>query len=156
MKYPVQFLILPVLIILSSCDEDMVYDQFTQTEGGIWRWQDAREFSVEISDTLSLHDIYIQVRHTVEYPMTNLYMFVHVKGPSGQNLKDTVNLVLAQPDGKWLGRGTGKLREIRLLYRSDTKFSEPGTYTFTLEQGMRNPELPVTDLGIRIERIKPD
>lgn len=156
MKRPYHSMIVLLLILLTSCDPDMVYDQFSATEGGIWGWQDAREFPVEISDTLSMHHIYIQVRHTVDYPMSNLYMFVHVKGPSGQHLKDTVNLVLAEQDGRWTGRGNGKLREIKLLYRSDTRFSEPGTYTFTLEQGMRNPELPVTDLGIRIERINPD
>ncbi len=156
MKYPVQSLILLLIMLLSSCDPDMVYDQYTQTDDGLWRWQNAREFDIEIDDTVSLHNIYLQVRHTVEYPMSNLYMFVHVKGPSGQHLKDTVNLVLANPDGKWIGRGTGNLRELRLLYRQHTKFGQSGTYTITLEQGMRNPELPVTDLGIRIERIKPD
>jgi gliding motility-associated lipoprotein GldH len=134
----------------------MVYDQYSSTEDGLWRWQDAKEFFVEITDTVSLNNIYLQVRHTVEYPLSNLYLFVHVKGPSGQFKKDTVNLVLANPDGKWIGRGTGNLRELRLLYRKHTKFSQQGTYTFTLEQGMRNPELPVTDLGVRVERIKPD
>jgi len=78
-----------------------------------------------------------------------------VKGPGGQQLKDTVNLEVAAPDGAWLGRGVGNLRELRLLYRKQTRFSLPGTYTFSLEQAMRKPELPVTDIGIRVERIDP-
>ena len=143
-----------LLILLVSCDKDMVYDEYVETKGG-WRWQDAREFKVDLSDTLSLHNIYVQVRHTVEYPMSNLYMFVHVKGPNGQHRKDTVNMILAEPSGEWTGRGSGKLRELQLLYRKQTQFRIPGTYVFTLEQAMRNPELPVTDLGIRIERINP-
>ena len=149
-------LTLLLLIILTSCDPDMVYDQYSQTGDGMWRWQDAKEFNIEITDTISLNNIYLQVRHTVEYPLSNLYMFVHIKGPSGQLLKDTVNLVIASPDGKWTGRGTGNLRELRLLYRKNSKFNQPGAYIFTLEQGMRNPELPITDLGIRIERSNPD
>jgi gliding motility-associated lipoprotein GldH len=108
-----------------------------------------------MEDTISLHNIYLQVRHTVEYPMSNLYMFVYVKGPAGQILKDTVNLVVASPDGSWNGKGTGKLRELRLLYRKNTKFSQPGVYSFTLEQAMRKPELPVTDIGVRLERVNP-
>ncbi|MEN8229005.1 MAG: gliding motility lipoprotein GldH [Bacteroidota bacterium] len=156
MKYPVQSLILLLIILLSSCDPDMVFDQYTQTDDGLWSWHDAKEFNIEIADTVTLHNIYLQIRHTVEYPMSNLYMFVYVKGPSGQLLKDTVNLILANPDGKWIGSGTGNLRELRLLYRQHTKFGQSGLYTFTLEQGMRNPELPITDLGIRIERIKSD
>jgi gliding motility-associated lipoprotein GldH len=133
----------------------MVYDQYDQTNNGMWRWQDALEFKVDISDTISQHNIYLQVRHTTDYPLTNLYMFVHVKGPTGLHLKDTVNCILAAPGGKWNGKGVGNRRELHLLYRKQTIFSEPGIYTFTLEQGMRNPELPVTDLGLRIERNKP-
>ena len=75
--------------------------------------------------------------------------------PSGQQARDTVNLILAEPDGLWLGSGTGKHRELRLLYREKIRFSEPGTYTFTLEQAMRTSKLPVSEAGIRIERINP-
>lgn len=143
-----------LLTLLVSCDKGMVYDEYVETNGG-WRWQDAREFRVDLSDTLSMHNIYVQIRHTVEYPMSNLYMFVHVKGPNGQHRKDTVNMILAKPSGEWTGRGSGNLRELQLLYRKQTQFRIPGTYVFTLEQAMRNPELPVTNLGIRIERINP-
>jgi len=156
MKHIYHSLVLLLILLLISCDSDMVYNQYIQSEDGLWRWQDAKEFHIDMADTVSLHNIYIQVRHTVDYPLSNLYMFVNVKGPSGQHLKDTVNMVVANPDGKWVGRGTGNLRELRLLYRRDTKFSQPGTYIFTLEQGMRNPELPVTNLGFRIERINQD
>jgi len=148
-------LILTLLLTLQvSCDKGMVYDEYIGTNGG-WKWQDAKEFKVDLNDTLSLYNIYVQVRHTVEYPMSNLYMFVHVKGPLGQHRKDTVNMILAEPSGEWIGRGTGNLRELQLLYKKQTQFRTPGIYVFTLEQAMRNPELPVTDLGIRIERINP-
>ena len=121
----------------------------------MWSWQDAKEFKADISDTISMHNIYLQVRHTVEYPMSNLYMLVHVKAPSGQHLTDTINMVMASPDVKWTGRGNGNIRELMLLYRKQTKFRVPGTYVFTLEQAMRQAELPVTDLGVLIERINP-
>ena len=155
MMYRNILFILLFFFALSSCDPAMVYDEFIGNEGGNWSWKDVGVFEVEVDDTLSLHNIYIQVRHTVEYPMSNLYMFIHVKGPGGEQLKDTVNLEVAAPDGAWLGRGVGNLRELRLLYRKQTRFSLPGTYTFSLEQAMRKPELPVTDIGIRVERIDP-
>jgi len=154
MRIPVIKVLLLLLILFVSCDQNVVYDEYVRTDGA-WSWRDAREFIVDISDTLSFHNIYVQVRHTVDYPMSNLYMFVHVKGPTGQHRKDTVNFILAEPSGEWIGRGTGNLRELNLLFRKQTQFRIPGTYVFTLEQAMRNPELPVTDLGIRIERINP-
>ncbi len=150
--------ILAIMVLLlhaHSCDPDMVYDQFKQPEQGVWTWKDALEFKADISDTLSLHNIYLQVRHTTEYPMSNLYMFVHIKSPGGQHLRDTVNMILAAPDGRWTGRGNGNIRELMLLYRKQILFRVPGTYTITLEQAMRREELPVTEVGIRIERSNP-
>ncbi len=155
MRNPIKLLVLVLLLYCQSCDSDMVYDQYEPTEQGIWSWQEAMEFKADISDTISMHNIYLQVRHSTEYPLSNLYMFVHVKTPTGQHLKDTVNMVLAAPDGKWTGKGNGNIRELMLLYRKQTKFRIPGTYVFTLEQAMRQAELPVTDLGVRIERINP-
>jgi gliding motility-associated lipoprotein GldH len=150
-------LIIAILLLLPavSCDSGTVFDQYEHTENGLWGWQDPIEFRVDISDTLAMNNIYLQIRHTVEYPFSNLYLFVHVKSPTGQQITDTINMVLAAPDGKWTGRGNGNIRELMLLYRRQTQFRTPGTYVFTLEQAMRLPELPVTDLGIRIERIKP-
>lgn len=152
MKKIFTILFFSALLTLFSCDPGLVYDHFETMDNGTWAWTDPREFEVDIADTLSLHNIYLQVRHTVEYPMSNLYMFVYVKSPSGQMLKDTVNMMLAEPDGRWIGKGSGHLRELMLLYRRQTRFGGSGMYTFTLEQGMRNPRLPVTDIGIRIVR----
>lgn len=148
-------LALVLMSVLFSCDPGTVYSRFSSTGDGMWDWQDPRTFLVEIPDTTSMHNIYLQVRHTVEYPFQNLYMFVRVEGPAGQQLTDTVNMVIAAPDGTWKGKGVGRLKELRLLYRKGTIFADPGTYTFTVEQGMRTQTLPITDVGLRIERINP-
>jgi gliding motility-associated lipoprotein GldH len=155
MRVTILFTATLLMLYIVSCDSNMVYDQYRTTEKGMWGWQDTLQFRASITDTTSLNNIYLQVRHTVDYPMSNLYMFVHIKGPKGQSVTDTVNMILAAPDGEWNGKGNGHIRELMLLYRKQTRFSVPGTYTFTLEQAMRQPELPVTDLGIRIERVNP-
>jgi len=144
------------LILLTSCDQDMVYDHYIATENGKWKWNDVAVFEMEITDTTTLNNIYLQIRHSTDYPMSNLYMFVNVKGPGGQFRRDTVNMILATPDGQWIGRGSGHLRELRLLYRSQARFGSPGLYNFSIEQAMRKAELPVTDVGLRIERFIPD
>ncbi|MEN8156326.1 MAG: gliding motility lipoprotein GldH [Bacteroidota bacterium] len=151
---PVFFLSTLLILMVASCDRQMVYDHYMTTEEGAWGWHDVGVFEVDMADTVSLHNIYLQVRHTVEYPMSNLYMFVLVKGPSGQYMRDTVNMILAAPDGAWRGSGNGKIRELHLLYKKQTRFSESGIYTISLEQAMRKSKLPVTDVGVRIERLK--
>lgn len=150
-------LTLAVLVLLmASCDRQMRYDEYREVDKGEWSWIDGQEFNFDIQDTVSLHNIYLKVRHSVEYPYSNLYMFVHVKGPDNQYIKDTVNFILAQPDGDWNGRGNTRLRELNLLYRKNARFRIPGNYSITLEQAMRKEILPVSTLGVRIERIKAD
>lgn len=155
MKSSHSFLAVILLFFIGSCDPDMVYDRFQTIEDNTWQWNNPKIFRVDISDTTHMHNIYLQVRHTVDYPLRNLYMFIQVEGPAGQQLQDTVNMIIAEPDGTWKGKGVGKLKELRLLYRKGTVFGDTGTYTFTLEQGMRNPALPVTDVGVRIEQDNP-
>jgi gliding motility-associated lipoprotein GldH len=145
--------ILAVLLLLPlSCQRSVVFDQFSAIDKSGWNWENPLTFEIELNDTVNVYDLFIQVRHSVDYPMSNLYMFVKVSGPSGQSLTDTVNFILAESDGMWLGSGVGKLKELRLLYRKNTLFKDPGTYTFVIEQGMRSPKLPVTDVGIRVEK----
>ena len=146
-----------ILLLISlfaglSCDRHAVYDRFVTIEGENWEWDEVREFTFDLNDTTSLYNVLIQMRHTTDYPMRNLYLFVHLEGPSGQTLTDTINYMLAEPDGSWIGKGVGKLRELRYLYRKNTRFPEPGNYTVRLEQGMRVRGLPVTDVGIRVEK----
>ncbi len=144
------------IFLLTACDSEMVYDHYISLENGMWKWNDVAVFEMDINDTISLNNIYLKVRHSTDYPMSNLYMFVNVKSPSGQFRRDTVNLILATPEGQWIGKGTGRLRELQLLYKSQTRFGVPGIYNFSIEQAMRKAELPVTDVGVRIERIIPE
>ena len=138
-----------------SCDKHVVVDMYQHIDNAVWTWDDIQRFTFEIDDTTSYHDILIQLRHTTDYPMSNLYIFVNITGPSGQSLRDTINYILAEPDGQWNGKGVGKLRELRYMYRHKTIFPEHGNYMISLEQAMREPRLPVSDLGVRIEKIIP-
>jgi len=154
-KISVAALTFTLSVFFISCDKSVVADMYQHIENSIWTWDDVRNFTFSIEDTTTQHDILIQLRHTTDYPMSNLYIFVGISGPSGQTLKDTINYILAEPSGEWIGKGNGHLRELRYLYREKTSFPEPGTYMISLEQAMRESRLPVSDIGIRIEKITP-
>lgn len=145
--------LLPLLFV--SCDKNVVVDLYQHIDNSVWTWDDVKSFAFNIEDTISEHNILIQLRHTTEYPMSNLYIFVEVTGPSGQSLRDTINYILAEPNGQWKGKGNGNIRELRYMYKRQTIFPEVGTYSISLEQAMREPRLPVSDLGIRIEKVIP-
>jgi gliding motility-associated lipoprotein GldH len=142
-------------LILGSCDPLMVYDHFEKTNQGKWNWNDIKSFEVNITDTISAYNVYVNVRHTKEYPKNNLYIFLSLQSPNGAVLKDTLELKITDLRGKWLGEGFGSVKLVRLLYRKDVHFVSSGKYIFTLEQGMRLEEIPVTDIGVRVEEYKP-
>jgi gliding motility-associated lipoprotein GldH len=147
--------ILPALLLFSlfACDPKMVYDHFEKTPGDTWNWNEPLFFTPVIADSTRQYNLYLSVRHTREYPKSNLYLFVDITGPNGSSLRDTVELLIAEPSGKWTGNGFGSTLLVRKLYRRNIHFPLTGTYTFRIEQAMRIEELPVTDVGIRIENF---
>lgn len=147
--------LLIILLIGASCDRQMVYDDFQHIDDESWRWDTPADFLFMMEDTVSFHNILIRLRHTTDYPLSNLYMFVHLEGPSGQTMTDTINFILAENSGKWIGNGVGNIREIGYLYKKNTRFPELGAYQISIEQAMRLPEIPVSQVGIKIERVNP-
>ena len=140
-------------MFLISCDPHMVYDQYMTIENGQWKWEDVGVFEVEMNDTISSQYLpagspYGGVSH--EQP---LYVCL-LKGPSGQHLRDTVNMVLAAPDGRWIGTEQANSGSCSFCTGSRFDLVNRAAIPFTLEQAMRKSELPVTDVGVRIERIK--
>jgi len=150
MKY-LTFILL--ILVLSACDPNMEYDNFQKTENGEWSWEDKKVFKVSLEDSLRSYNVLINIRHTKDYPKSNLFLFVTATSPAGQSIRDTVEIQIADPGGKWLGHGFGNIRLVSRIYRKNVRFIQKGEYTFTLEQGMRLPRIPVTDVGLRIEKF---
>lgn len=148
------FTILLVGLFLTSCDSNKMFEQYIEVENGVWKKENLAKFTVNVTDTTNAHNLYINVRNQGDYQYSNLYLFVTIQGPDGGTSTDTVNCVLADKRGKWLGKGVGNLWDLRLPYIGGFKFAQAGTYTFTYEQAMRveNGLEGITDLGLRIER----
>lgn len=143
-----------LLILLASCDRSQVYEK-SMPVGSIWSKDSLARFEVNIDDTLSTHSVYVTMRNASSYPFSNVYLFVTTVAPSGAYVRDTMECVLADETGKWLGKGFAKYWDNRFAMRRNVKFPEKGTYTFTIQQGMRLEELPgIHDVGIRVERVK--
>ncbi len=118
-----------------------------------WHYKDKITFEAEINDTSNLHNIHINIRNSVDYKYMNFYMFLDTKLPDGTVVRDTLECLLADSHGKWLGDGYGKIRTNQFLMRENVWFPEKGNYTFSFKQAMREEELEgISDIGIRIER----
>ncbi len=150
--------ILPNIILLfiffSSCDTNNIYNQYVNIPDDIWNMQNIVEFNPDIRDTSSIFNIYVHIRNTGEYPMSNLFLFVKTTSPQGFFVKDTFECVLTDYKGKWLGKGFGSVWNNKILYKENVIFPSTGNYLFQFEQAMRINELPgIIDVGLSIEKV---
>lgn len=142
-----------LLFSLYSCDSDRVYEKNIALEGASWHRGDEAIFEVEIKDTISLYNLYVNFRHAGNYYYKNLYLFTEIIGPKNLSAVDTLQMILADNRGNWMGKGIGDLYDYTFLFKRNIHFPVRGDYVFKIEQAMRDEELQnVTDIGIRIEK----
>lgn len=139
------------LIILVSCTGNTIYHDNIDFTKGYWNAGDTLHFSVLVSDTVQPCDIILHMRNKGSYPFSNLYVVITTKAPTGASLTDTVEFILANARGEWLGKGFGDLWQNSRIYKSGIRFPHTGIYTFSLRQIMR-PDLlnGVMDFGISV------
>lgn len=141
------------ILSLTACDRNRVFENSKEI-GKEWRKDSLARFEVNIDDTLSTNSIYVSLRNASSYPFSNIYLFVTTVAPSGAYVRDTMECILADDTGKWLGKGFAKYWDGRFAMRKNVKFPEKGVYTFTIQQGMRLEDLPgIQNVGIRVERV---
>lgn len=139
-------------LYFTSCDSNRYYEQNIELTGEKWLSNESMDFVVNIEDTNSLFNFYVNVRNTNDYPYANLYVFIESTFPDSLIARDTVELQLASLDGKWLGSGYGKYKYHHFILRKAMRFVQQGTYSFKIEQGMRKEQLQgISDIGIRLE-----
>jgi gliding motility-associated lipoprotein GldH len=150
-----KFLLLFALLLgmLVSCDSKRVYDENIIVENNSWNVRNRMKFDVTITDTGIPYNVYLKVRNAPEYSYSNLFLFLNTVFPDGRISRDTLELTLADYDGRWLGSGIGSVKFSKFLLRKGILFKSPGRYRFELEQAMRVTDLKgIRDIGLRIER----
>ena len=141
-----------ILGFLVSCDQNRFFEQNIEIQNEIWAFEDVKNFQLEIDDTTSLYNFHLNIRNTNEYPFANLYVFIETRFPDSLYARDTVELQLANLNGKWLGSGNGKYKYNQFILREGMRFVQKGKYSFNIQQGMREDYLEgVSDVGIRLE-----
>ena len=146
-----------LLLLWVGCDRTMFFDESVSVQGRSWHRAVKYPFLVTVNDTTSAFDFYVNLRHTGDYPYSNLFLFLHSSFPDGRTSTDTLELVLADSQGRWYGSGLGDLLWYRIPYKRGVKFPLPGVYQFELEQAMRVEALPaIVNVGFRVETSQPN
>jgi gliding motility-associated lipoprotein GldH len=147
------YLIIIIVMLSFSCDRQSVFEEFKPIEGQFWNSNDVMHFNVNINDTTESHNVYISVRNTGDYEYSNLYLFVTAHSPNGSQVRDTVEITLADERGKWLGKGAASIFTLYHPYRQNIRFPLRGIYIFDIEQAMWIKNLKhISHIGLRIEK----
>ena len=144
-----------LMVFLLSCSNSTLYKQdYTVDESG-WDYKDTLEYQFDIHDTLQSYNLLINLKYRDTYAYSNLYFFVDVIDPQNQKYRDTIECIMATPQGRWLGKQSGDYIEHRFLYRYNVNFPKSGQYRIYLQQAMRDTLLKkISSVGIELQKFK--
>ncbi len=148
-------LFLLCVFFFSSCDSARIFEQNREIPESGWAQTNPIKFDVDIKDPSTPANFYINVRNADGYPYGNIFLFIKTIFPNGKSSKDTLECVLADDKGKWLGTGMGDLYDNQIPFKRNVRFPMAGIYHFEIEQGMRLESIPlIMDVGLRIEKAE--
>ena len=150
-----QSVIISLLILMISCNKNVVFSEYTKLPEEGWKTDNKLKFEVEIKDNNVLHTVFLNVRHADSYPYSYLFVFLTTTYPNGKISVDTLECILANKKGEWVGDGAGDLWDNKIPLKKNLRFPQTGKYTFSFEQGMRSNPLPlILDFGMTIEKAE--
>lgn len=130
------FIAIIISLIALSCSKTPKFEKHTSFENSTWHKDNIATFKLDASVSVKAHDIYIQIENNDDYRWSNLFLFTEIAFPDGQILKDTVECIIADKRGDWIGKGTTSFTST-FPYKANVKFPSTGTYRFSIQQAMR-------------------
>lgn len=117
-----------------------------------WNKNDSKNLEFEIDDAQIVKNIIFVVRNNNEYPYHNLFLISTLKNAQNKEIsKDTLQYILAKPNGEWLGSGIGNIKETLFQYKLNYKFPANEKYRIEIKHGMRKDTLKgIEDIGVQI------
>ena len=102
-----------------SCQNENKKEIYHSFDNNTWNTDSIVSFELDNIDTTSSHDLYLMVRHTTNFKFQNLFLFTNF-----ENQKDTLELFLSEKSGRWLGKGFGEIKELKIRIKENVNFKE--------------------------------
>lgn len=148
------------IMLFFSCDSSILKSEYRATTDGKWDKDAVLEFTFSELDTIKTHNIFINVRNDETYEFSNIFLIAELNYPNGASIKDTLEYDMTMPDGEWLGKGAGSIKENKLWYKENIVLPVKGVYTLKIGHAMRKNGVikgiidldGITDVGYQIEK----
>lgn len=147
------FCLIGMIALIQSCDSNRIYEEYKKIPSYNWDMNHVLRFEVNVVDTVSAHNLYVNVRNTGAYSYSNIWLFMRQISPLGDAFDDKLECKLATETGEWYGSGFGDIFDLKIPYKQNVVFKKSGVYIFEIQHGMRDRELKdVVNVGLRIEK----
>lgn len=153
-----RFLLLIILLalVVAGCDDTRVFEVNHDFEQRAWLVTDKPEFEFVIANAVDKYSLYCNVRNSVAFPYSRLFIKYELKDSTGKLLEGKMvpAFLFDQHTGKPQGSsGLGDIYDQRFPIISNYQFPSPGKYKVKFEQFMRKDTLEgVLAIGLRVER----
>lgn len=148
--------LLALAFLSAACDSQRVFEENTDFPDRYWRVDDQPAFDFEITDTAATYNLYGNVRNSLEYPFSRIFVNYSLVDSTGKSLsrKMVSEFLFHEKTGAPFGEsGLGDIYYHRIPLETNFRFPAPGVYTATFEQYMRRDTLEgVLAVGLRVER----
>lgn len=147
----VYFFICMLMLGMYGCTTNNLIDTNQDMPQRNWSYVNPIKALAEVKDPAKAYDLKFKLRHTADYRYSNIFILVHISGPRLPKVTRRYQYKLAEPDGLWLGNGSGNLYSYTLPILSGFHFPQAGNYLIEVEQNMRdNPLTEISDAGITV------
>ncbi len=153
-KYRSVFILVSVAMLLfTSCSNQKVFDEYYKFDNFSWNRFNFVKFEVNIEDTETEYDIYLNFRHLPEYPYPEFNFNFTIYTPSGEMRTMDYEIGLFDKEGQRLSECLGDYCDLKIPVRKGFRFSEQGIAKFEIENKMTKLETPgVMEVGLIVEK----
>ncbi len=145
-----------ILFLLASCDSNRIYEDNVEFKDRTWKITEPAQLEFDILDTTKRYNLYMDVRNSLDYPYSRLFVNYNLIDPTGAEVskKMITEYLFDQKSGKPNGNsGLGDVYDHQFLFLQKHSFSKLGKYKVKFEQFMRQDTLQgVLAVGLRVEQ----
>jgi gliding motility-associated lipoprotein GldH len=151
-KNTLVFLLLPMLW---SCVGDSFFEAKHDFDNGNWSVDEQIQFEFEVETNAIVYELYLSLRHTLDYPFHNLYFQYQLIDQDENILKERlVNLELFDSKtGRPIGSGIGVYRDLETRIEEGISLNNNGKYKVVVMHYMRPDVLQgIQSIGIKVSQ----
>ena len=101
-------------------------------------WDLDKSIKFEIKDTIDFpSNIFFHIRNNNDYPFSNIFLISSLKSNDKIYETDTLEYMMADNKGEWLGEGFSGVKESKLLWKRNWKPNFLPPYIFEIKQANR-------------------